>query len=99
MHFGHIGEGSGSGNIYVFFPRMIHRQPQSGFWNSKVPFLVQSLWFSKVIQPAALRVAKMGQREYIDFSFWEWRKQGASRTIPLLAAELVDLQDHMIRII
>jgi hypothetical protein len=73
IFFGQFGEGAGSGNIYVFWPRMIHRQPNRPFWATLVPVIIQDIWYNCILQPAMKSIAAMGTMEYIDFTPEEWK--------------------------
>jgi hypothetical protein len=47
-HFAKIGGGAGSFNIYVFWPRMKHRNHLTGRWMNMVPWDIQSHWLTQV---------------------------------------------------
>ncbi|KAG6369293.1 hypothetical protein JVT61DRAFT_12632, partial [Boletus reticuloceps] len=50
--FGTIGGGSGSLNIYIFFPRMIHRDELSGRRATNIPKEVLDYFWTRVLLPA-----------------------------------------------
>lgn len=55
-HFGQLGTGSVTFNIYIFFPRMIHKHATRKFMFNMIPLPVQELWFSNAIIPAVREV-------------------------------------------
>jgi hypothetical protein len=87
-HFGHIGDGSGQFNVYVFFPRMIRKNPETGRMSTLIPREVQDLWFSEVVMPA-FRIAMKdcpGTMEYLPMNIEQLRlRQGdrQKKSIPL----------------
>jgi hypothetical protein len=105
-HFAHLGDGAGSVNIYVFFPRMIHRDEFRGFRVNRIPFEVQSLWFTEVVLPSIIASTVPGCLEYTDFTLDEWRWKASvnhrfvdTKTTPVRASALDDLQYCMKKII
>jgi hypothetical protein len=89
-HFGHIGDGSGQFNVYVFFPRMIRKNCETGRMSTLIPREVQDLWFSEVVIPAFLSAmgACTGTAEYLPTSVEQLRlRQGdrSKKSIPLTA--------------
>jgi hypothetical protein len=97
-HFAQIGDGI---FISVFFPRMIHRQRDSPFMATKVPWLVQECWLTHVVQPSLMELCPVGMREYVEFTFADWRRKGANnsgagtKTLPLAPDLLDELQERM----
>jgi hypothetical protein len=71
--FGQFGDGAGSGNIIVCFPRMMHRQQDSPYWATLIPSIILDIWFGCIIQPAMKRIASLGTMEYINFTTEEWK--------------------------
>jgi hypothetical protein len=105
-HFARMGDGAGSMNIYVAFPRMIHRDELRGFRVNNIPFEVQALWFERVILPSIVASTVSGCLEYTDFTLeeWRWKASGSHRfvdtkTTPLRASATNDMQVCMRRII
>jgi hypothetical protein len=87
-HFGHIGDGSGQFNIYVFFPRMIRKSHETGRMSTLIPREVQDLWFSEVVMPAfhSAMASCPGTMEYLPMNVDQLRLQQGNRqkkTIPL----------------
>jgi len=105
-HFAQTGEGAGSINIYVFFPRMIHRDEFTGRRVTLIPYPVQDMWFTEVVLPAIIAATVPGYREYVDFTLNEWRWRASNnkrfydtKTTPVRSSALVDMQECMRRII
>jgi hypothetical protein len=70
--FAQLGDGSGSFNFYVAFPRMMHRNTFNGHWETLIPSEVQSLWITEVLIPAIRNISVPGVVEYADFTLAEW---------------------------
>jgi hypothetical protein len=104
-HFGQIGHGSGQFNIYIFFPRMIRRDPRTRRMVTLIPQEVQDLWFSQVIIPASELSLKNypGIAEYlstdIDHLRWKMGDQRGVKTIPFAHDILQNLQTTLRRLI
>jgi len=98
-HFGQIGHGPGQFNIYIMFPRMIHRVQGTKTMVTLIPKVVQELWFSEVIIPAAREWLNefTGLDEYLPHSTEElhlrFGHQGGTKLIPLSLPILLPLQD------
>jgi hypothetical protein len=71
--FAHLGDGTGSFNFYIFFPRMKHRNEATGYWATLIPAEVQNLWFTEVLIPGIKKTAVVGIQEYANFSPEEWK--------------------------
>jgi len=88
-HFGQLSAGSILFNVYVFFPRMIQKHPCGKFMLNMVPRLVQEVWQSNAIIPAAREVFKEdfpGTTEYIPWSIDHMKlRNGETRGIKTLA--------------
>jgi hypothetical protein len=52
IQLGKMGDGAGSVNLFMAFPRMTHKHPYLSRWASMVPADVQNLLWDKVIIPA-----------------------------------------------
>lgn len=105
-HFAQTGEGAGSINVYVFFPRMIHRDEFTGRRVTLIPYPVQDMWFTEVVLPAIIAATVPGYREYVDFTLNEWRWRASNdkrfydtKTTPVRSSALEDMQECMRRII
>jgi hypothetical protein len=100
-HFGQLGIGAVLFNIYIFFPRMIHKHPKHKFMLNMIPLPVQELWFSSAIIPAAREVfanSFPGTTEYLPGSLEELQlKKGVHgpKTIVTSPACLDMLQDTL----
>jgi hypothetical protein len=88
-HFAQTGQGSSQFNTYVFFPRMIRRDPNTRRMTTLIPREVQELWFSHVVIPAVQKLLANyhGLAEYIPTSIDDLRRKMGERrgtkTIPL----------------
>lgn len=72
LPFAQLGDGSGSFNFYVVFPRMRHRNHFNGRWANLIPSEVQNFWINEVVIPAIQETAPVGVREYAVFTLKEW---------------------------
>lgn len=104
--FAHLGDGAGSINIYVFFPRLIHRDEFRNFRVNRVPYEVQCSWFTDVVYPAIKACSTPGVIEYTDFTIDEWRWKASlshrfvdTKTTPVPAKQLDGLVYAMREII
>ena len=100
--FAHMGDGTGSFNFYVAFPRMMHKNTFTGYWATLIPAEVQSLWFTEVLIPAIISAAAPGTNAYTDFTWDEWKWKATvnnrlqtSKSITLDPHSLILLQDKM----
>jgi hypothetical protein len=97
-HFGQIGQGSGQFNIYVFFPRMIRRDPGTRRMATLIPWEVQDLWLSEVVMPAVRTSLQNypGILEYLPISVehlrWRTGDKRGSKTIPITPNALDTIQ-------
>jgi hypothetical protein len=73
IHFAKVGQGSGSFNVYVMFPRMMHKNPISGRSATLIPVEIQSLWFTDIVYPAILAGENPSTVSYKDYTLAEWR--------------------------
>jgi hypothetical protein len=100
-HFGQIGQGTGQFNVYVFFPRMIRKDPCTRRMNTLIPREVQDLWLSDVVIPASRDSLKdfPGTLEYLptDLEQLRWRMNNANKTktIPITPLVLSILQANI----
>ena len=62
----------GSINVYIMFPRMIHRHRWTGRRATIIPYEVQSMWLSDVVLPALVQVTDRSYHPYVDFTLNEW---------------------------
>jgi hypothetical protein len=67
-HFGKVGQGAGSFDIHVFWPRMKHKNHLSGRWTVLVPVEIQSRWLSQVVHPAITKYSDPAAMPYINFT-------------------------------
>jgi hypothetical protein len=105
-HFAMLGDGAGSIEISVFFPRMIHRDNMTGYRVNIVPMEVQSMWYDEVLLPSIIASTHPGCLEYVNFTLSEWRWKASinqrfekTKTTPMHASSLDDLQYCMRKII
>jgi hypothetical protein len=108
--FGEFGGGTGQGNIYVFFPRMIHRQPNSGYMANLLPAEIKRPWFEQIVMPAFKKVCSPGALPYVTPStIAEWKDllnppgskghKVPKKTVPVDPNVLEELQVEMKKII
>lgn len=103
-HFARVGQGHGSANVYVFFPRMMHRKEQLPFWEVRIPNEVQCWWLNHVIYPAMWKVThdRSSLSSYMNFTLDEMRTKSGTKpgkTLPMSPGLLFSLQNEMRRII
>jgi hypothetical protein len=105
-HFAQMSSGAGSLNIYVMFPRMIHKNGRTGRRETVIPYEVQSMWLSDIVLPALVQATDRAFHPYVDFTLEEWKwkaskDQGFSNTksVPIQDAQLEALQNAMRKII
>src|ERR1700722_2440506 len=87
-HFGEMGRESGQFDTYIFFPRMIRKNPDTGRMSTLIPKPVQELWFSEVVIPALNRILVNypGISEYLPTDMDSLRRKiGDSRQVKTLA--------------
>jgi len=68
LSLGHLGEGSGSINLYLFFPRMTHRHEHTHRWVSIIPPDIQALFWEKIVRPAMKKVSSELDHPYVGLS-------------------------------
>ena len=105
-HFAKLGDGAGSINIYVLFPRMINRHPLTGRRVTNIPAQIQTLWLDQVVLPSIIASAPEGTMEYVDYTLEEWRWKAScnkrfvnSKTAVVQTEVLGDMQHFMRKII
>lgn len=97
-HFATFGRVAGSPYIIVVFPRMKHRYPLRGFWETKLPYEVELGWLTNVVYEAMGRVKGEGTKPYRDYTYEDakWKHAGVQEVTQAMSAkELDELQDHM----
>jgi hypothetical protein len=105
MPFGQFGHGPQQFNIYIFFPRMIKKNPSNGRMITLMPRDLQDLWLSDAIIPACRRVFENvpGSDEYLPGSLEQMRwKTGDHRRnsmIPLVPDSISALPRMLTQII
>lgn len=73
-HLPHFQFGTlGKINLYVVFPRMKHKYPQSKFHETKLPSYMQNLWLNLVVIPAMIRVTSTTSTPYYDHSLEDFQ--------------------------
>ena len=108
--FGTIGGGSGSLNIYIFFPRMIHRDELSGRRATNIPKEVLDYFWTHVLLPAIARNVGDVEAPYAALTLPEVRyksrkggtrnpKAGRPKAVPFAPAVLQDIIATMAEII
>ena len=95
--FGYFGEASQQFSLYVFFPRMIHKNTNNNRAITIMPHQLQELWISEVIFKALATALSQypGISEYLPHSIQQLRRKGGDRarhpTIPLAPDSLASL--------
>jgi hypothetical protein len=90
-------------NIYVFFPRMIHKDPVTGNTATMLPWEVQSLWLTDVVYPAIIAGENPTTMVYKDYTLDEWRWkasikkrfEGKAKTVHVAQQHIEDMQGAM----
>ncbi|KIJ28710.1 hypothetical protein M422DRAFT_270012 [Sphaerobolus stellatus SS14] len=93
IHFGY----SGHINVWIAFPRMIHRQHDSPYWATQIPFHVQDRWFTFIVQPSIRKIYGRGSKEYVSHSSKEYMAKARGRTETRFVdhKKLLELQDEI----
>ena len=102
IHFAQLGDGSGSINFYVAFPRMMHKSPNTGHSMTLIPSAVQMVWLTQVLLPAIRAMSPQEIQEYANFTYDEWKWKATinnqlktSRTLTLDSTTIRKLGPHM----
>jgi hypothetical protein len=77
--FAKVAEGV---NIYVLFPRMIHRDEHSGRRVSFIPLVLQTMFWDKVLLPALKEHMPAASLPYVDFTVEEFHAKTAPKHKP-----------------
>jgi hypothetical protein len=75
--FAKVAEGF---NIYIFFPRMIHRDEHSGRRVTIIPLEVQNVFWDKVVLPTLKTLTPSAAQPYLDFTVDEFQKKAAGKS-------------------
>jgi hypothetical protein len=102
LQLGKMGDGSGSVNLLMAFPRMTHKHPYIPRWVNIIPSDVQNVLWDQVILPAMRKVMKKINHPYVglarsDLSFKE-KGRGVSKstkTYPFRREEFIALAREM----
>jgi hypothetical protein len=95
-------------NIYIFFPRMIHRDKRTGRRVTLMPLALQNIFWNKVLLPALKQHSSAQLLPYVDFTVEELEQKtgksrpdhytGISRAVPpSVLMNMVDTMDDIIR--
>ena len=102
IFLGKVGEGGGTANLYMFFPRMTHKHPYIRRYSNMVPWDLQGILWDRVIIPAMKRVATPADEPYIGFDredlAFKAQEKGEKRpeaTYPLKPQQLVRFFEHI----
>lgn len=106
VHFARLREGEGAINIYLFLPRMIHRNELTGRREALVPFEIQEQLWSMVILPAMKASSPETALPYVDVSVPERMRRAAGpgkmlgnsfkpKGIAMQPGQFHELQDRM----
>ena len=77
-----FAQSSDSVNIYIMFPRMIHRDEHSGRRITLMPLDLQKIFWDKVLLPALREHVDEASRPYMDFTVEEFQNKTASKARP-----------------
>ena len=97
MPFGYFGEATQQFNLYVFFPRMVHKNPNNNRAITIMPQELQELWLSEAVfkSLAASMDQYPGTSEYLPKSIEQlrWKSGGHARqpTLPISPPTLASL--------
>ncbi|KAG8916492.1 hypothetical protein FRC01_003117 [Tulasnella sp. 417] len=99
MRFVQCGEGSGSFNAYIFFPRMKHKSEYGNRSVSIIPTVVQDLFFAQVLLPALKAVSRVSGQSYLVQTIEQLKYMmgttGKPISIPLGPEQMAELQKSM----
>jgi hypothetical protein len=86
VQFGKLGDGAGSVNLFMAFPRMTHKHPYIPRWVNIIPGDVQNLLWDKVITPAMKAVMPEMNHPYVGLNrahlAFKEKQKGASKSTP-----------------
>jgi hypothetical protein len=69
-------------NVYIFFPRMIHRDEHSGHRITLMPLLLQEMFWDKVLLPALREHLDAASMPYMGFTVKDFQRKTASKARP-----------------
>jgi len=98
-HFAKFSHGTTTFNVYVMFPRMMHKNPLTGWTATIIPFEVQSRWLVEVVYPAIVAGENPSTMAYKGHTMDEWRWKASNnkrfgdfvKTVPVKGTHLPDL--------
>ncbi|KAJ3804177.1 hypothetical protein F5876DRAFT_83622 [Lentinula aff. lateritia] len=70
------------GQLLLFFPRMIHKDPYSNYWRTNVAFEVKTYFYEKVFYPALAAVKPEWDHQYSVQSMETWLHQNGKGQTP-----------------
>ncbi|KAF9218108.1 hypothetical protein BS17DRAFT_852944, partial [Gyrodon lividus] len=108
--FGTVGGGSSSFNVYIFFPRMIHRDELSGRRATNIPKEVLDYFWTHVLLPAIAENVEDAEAPYAALTLPEvrykarkngtrQRKAGRPKAVPFAPGVLQGIMTTMRRIV
>jgi hypothetical protein len=101
MPFGYFGEATQQFNLYVFFPRMVHKNNNNNRAITVMPQELQDLWLSEAVFKAlnASMDCYPGTSEYLPHSTeqlkWKSGGQGRQPTFPMSPSTISALLDNI----
>lgn len=101
MRFLQIGDGAGSLNTYIFFPRMKHKGEHSNRSISILPPLIQRHFIESVLLPALSSVSSDAAAPYINYTLRDFSykarqpNQPTLKSIPIHPEAMKNLQKKM----
>lgn len=96
--FARVRDGQGSFTVYIFFPRMVHRNEHTRRREVKIPFPVQALFWELVVLPALVAVSPEYTMPYVDYTVDERLRRGAGpgqRKGGSYKPKGIELDDHL----
>lgn len=99
MPFVQCGEGTGSYNAYIFFPRMKHKSEYGRKSVSIIPTPVQDLFVAEVLIPAIKAVSRASSQSYLVNTIGQLRFMMGNKSkpihFPIDPEQMINLQDTM----
>jgi hypothetical protein len=83
MQFASYFLGSGAINVYIFFPRCMHKHPQTLRQEKIIPPEVQTHFLEKVLFKALCFCSPIGSREYQWSTVKDYKRKGGDKTYSL----------------
>ena len=94
-HFAHFGKVQGSVEVFVIFPRIMHRHPLQRGSETKIPLEVEIFWLWKLIYPTLNMLKAAGVKPYTNINYKDilFKHRGVQRT-QYLKCQMIDKRHH-----